>query len=90
MSPWLAVLVLVAMTLGGCTQDDPSEPESGSDLTARITFDTRGGDSFAPTERVSGRTGCDNVSLLVNGEPVDVPVEVKGTSFSAEVPLRQR
>lgn len=81
----LSGIVLAA----ACTGDD--DPEPGSEATtgtSRVKFDSRGGDSYAWSEIVTGQTECDEVTLEVNGEAVDIPVEVNGTVFSGEVPLR--
>jgi len=77
----LALLMAVpaACTLGG--RGNGREPE--------IRFDQRGGDSFAWRQQVSGTAACDQVTLLVNGDPVPGadPVPVHDGRFSAAVGL---
>jgi len=71
--------VPAACTLGG--RGGGREPE--------VRFDQRGGDSFAWRQQVSGTAACDQVTLLVNGDPVPGSdrVPVHDGRFSAAVPL---
>lgn len=77
----LALLMAVpaACTLGG--RGNGREPE--------VRFDQRGGDSFAWRQQVSGTAACDQVTLLVNGDPVPGAdrVPVHDGRFSAAVAL---
>jgi len=56
---------------------------------ASVRFDQRGGDSFAWTQRVSGRADCTEVTLLVDGRPAGDPVAVREGRFEAEVALAE-
>jgi len=56
---------------------------------ASVRFDQRGGDSFAWTQRVSGRANCTEVTLLVDGRPAGDPVAVREGRFEAEVALAE-
>ena len=53
-----------------------------------MRFDQRGGDVFAWSAQVSGSADCDQVTLLVNGDPVPGgAVAVTGGRFAATVPV---
>jgi cyclomaltodextrinase / maltogenic alpha-amylase / neopullulanase len=79
----------MVLLLAACTGNDSSPPAGGSRSEPMIAIDTRGGDSFARTQRVTGRTGCSGVTLAVNGSPIDAPVELSDSGFVAEVPLHE-
>jgi cyclomaltodextrinase len=83
-----ALLVLL-LVVASCTSTDPSDSSSTTKPNDQmITFDKRGGDTFAWSQEVSGQAYCDDVVLEVNGEAVDAPVDVSGSEFRAEVPIR--
>jgi cyclomaltodextrinase / maltogenic alpha-amylase / neopullulanase len=80
---------LAILLPGACTENEPSPRARGSRSAPTIVIDTRGGDSFAPTQRVTGRSECTGVTLAVNGAPIDAPVELNEMGFVAEVPLHE-
>ena len=84
-APALALLVIAA----ACTQSASSQTSGkpSSPAPVRVTFNTRGGDAFTWTEKVSGTSECGDVSLADNGQSIKTPVTTKGSRFRAEVPL---
>jgi cyclomaltodextrinase / maltogenic alpha-amylase / neopullulanase len=79
----MSVLLIVACT--GSTEGESSEGEGLAN--PRVVLDSGGGDSFSWTEKVTGVTDCEDLGIEVNGERVDAPVEINGTSFAAKVPV---
>ena len=76
------------VALMACTDSAPPGGDSGEEAPPRVSFDTRGGDVFAWSQTVTGRTECAELSLRSNGEPIEVPIEVSGSTFRAAVPIR--
>ena len=77
----ITIVASVACTDSGGSNGTEQSP------TSAIAFSSRGGDVFAWTQEVAGTTECGDVTLEVNGEALDVPIEVTGSSFSASVPV---
>jgi cyclomaltodextrinase / maltogenic alpha-amylase / neopullulanase len=88
-----SALALAAATsiLAACTNDTASitpsaPPPSSSDVSA-VRFDSMGGDAFAWSERVTGTSSCGDVRISVDGSGAEVPADMTGTTFRANVPL---
>jgi cyclomaltodextrinase len=81
------VSLVTALLAAACTSDGAGAGSGQRAEDAVITFDVRGGDSFAWTKEVSGRSDCGDVTLEVNGEPVDVNVTMEGATFRSRVSL---
>jgi glycosidase len=82
-----AALLVPLLVASACTSDDPSVASPDS-VEALISFDKRGGDVFAWSQVVSGRTDCDDVVVEINGEAADAPVDVSDSRFRAEISIR--
>ena len=82
-------LLAAGLITAACTSDGPSDETSPRENRGGgpIAFETAGGDSYSWTEKLIGRAECENVTVDVNGEPVDAPVELNGTSFIVDIPL---
>lgn len=80
----LVALAVAGACTGGGGSDDPSDgPDEGA---VRLT--STGGDVFAWEQRISGAGTCDDVVALLDGEPLDSPVETTEDGFSFVVPVR--
>jgi cyclomaltodextrinase / maltogenic alpha-amylase / neopullulanase len=82
-------LLVPAVLVAACTNDessDAADPPPQPD--APVQFTMRGGDVFAWTHTVAGRAECDDVTVTVNGAPIDAPVKLVGSEFEAVVPLK--
>jgi cyclomaltodextrinase len=82
-----ASLVAGGLVIAACTDAGSDPSSSAADGGPRVAFDVRGGDSFSWSQLVTGHSDCSDVSLEVNGAPVDVPVDVAGGEFRTRVPL---
>lgn len=87
----VAAVLVSAVVASACTGQTRTAPASRRSSPASrpdaVTFDRRGGDVWAWTKTVTGRTRCGDVSLEVDGLRSATPVETTGTAFRATVTL---
>src|SRR3989442_7530605 len=75
-----------------CTGGGPPGPSAGetagtSTPNPVVSFEPRGGDAFAWSERVAGSARCTGLKLLENGAATNTSVSTSGSTFSATVTL---
>jgi glycosidase len=85
---YAGALGVVVVFAASCTEGSGSP--SGASRTpaaATTTFMTRGGDTWSWTQKLSGTTTCNSLTLEVNGDAVNTPVHVEGSRFSTKLQL---
>ncbi|HYG72210.1 MAG TPA: alpha-amylase family glycosyl hydrolase [Actinomycetota bacterium] len=87
--PFVVFALALALGAGACTGggDDPDDPAPTAPGGAEVQLIGTGGDVFAWEERVAGSGGCDEVTAVVDGQEIDVPVELEADGFTFTVPV---